>query len=57
MTKPPCQAATLEKLGSKDAYIIDNGEYIFLYLGNQVDDSFIQNVSYYASYHLGLWLC
>lgn len=47
MTKPNCSAAAMEKLGSKDAYVIDNSEYIFLYLGNQVDDSFIGNVSKY----------
>jgi len=34
MTKPACYPATLEKLGSKHAYVIDNGEYIYLYLGN-----------------------
>jgi|LauGreDrversion4_2_1035121.scaffolds.fasta_scaffold69929_2 hypothetical protein len=34
MTKPTCFPASLEKLGSKDAYLIDNGVYIFLYLGN-----------------------
>ena len=44
MTKPQCYPATLEKLGSKDAYLIDNGEYIYLYLGNQVSDTFIYNV-------------
>lgn len=31
----------MEKIGSKDAYIVDNSEYIYLYLGNQVDDTFI----------------
>lgn len=45
MIKPYVHAAALEKLGSKDAYIIDNGEYIYLYIGNQVDDSFVKNVS------------
>ena len=44
MTKPLCYPATLEKLGSKDAYLIDNGEYIYVYLGNQVSDTFIYNV-------------
>ena len=44
MLKPLCYAAALEKLGSHDAYVIDNGEYIFFYIGNQVDESFIQNV-------------
>ena len=48
MTKPICVPAAMERLGSKDAYVIDNGEYLFLYLGNQVDDSFIQNVSYHS---------
>ena len=48
MTKPICLPAAMERLGSKDAYVIDNGEYLFLYLGNQVDDSFIQNVSYHS---------
>jgi hypothetical protein len=38
MQKPICVPASMEKMGSKDAYVIDNGEYIFLYLGNQVDD-------------------
>jgi protein transport protein SEC24 len=45
MSKPNCYPATLSKLGSKDAYVIDNGEYIFLYIGNQVPDNFIYNVS------------
>ncbi len=45
MSKPACHPATLEKLGSKDAYLIDNGDYLYLYLGNQVSDSFIYNVS------------
>ena len=44
MTKPNLYPASMEKLGSKDAYIMDNGEYIFLYLGNQVSDNFIYNV-------------
>ena len=34
MSKPSCYPATLSKLSSKEAYVIDNGEYIFLYLGN-----------------------
>ena len=46
ITKPECRPATLEKLGSKNAYLIDNSEYIYLYLGNQVDDNFIYNVRY-----------
>ena len=45
MTKPVACPASFEKLGSKDAYLIDNADYIFLYIGNQVDDSFIQNVT------------
>ncbi len=45
MLKPQCYAAGMDKLGSKDAYVIDNGEYIFLYLGNQVDSTFVYNVS------------
>lgn len=45
MQKPLYQIASLEKLGNSDAYIIDNSEYIYLYIGNQVDDSFIQNVT------------
>ena len=44
MSKPPVQAATVEKMKSTDAYLLDNGEYIFFYLGNRVPDSFIQNV-------------
>ncbi len=35
----------MERLGTKDAYVIDNGEYIYFYLGNQIDDTFIQNVN------------
>lgn len=41
MLKPACVPATMEKLSSKEAYLIDNGEYIYFYLGNQVDDDFI----------------
>lgn len=45
MQKPHLQIASLEKLGNKDAYLIDNGEYIHLFIGNKVDDNFIYNVS------------
>lgn len=45
MHKPQVQAATVEKLSSKEAYLLDNGEFIYFYLGNQVPDSFVQNVS------------
>lgn len=44
MTKPNCHPANLEKLDSKNAYILDNGDYLYLYLGNQVSDTFIYNV-------------
>lgn len=44
MTKPQCFPATQEKLAPKDAFLIDNGAYLYLYLGSQVQDSFIQNV-------------
>ena len=44
MSKPPVQAATVEKMKSTEAYLLDNGEYIYFYLGNRVPDSFIQNV-------------
>lgn len=56
MNKPACIPASMERLGTKDAYVIDNGEYIFLYLGNQVDDVFIQNVSLLFNLGTGLWL-
>jgi hypothetical protein len=45
MHKPNCQPATVEKLSSQEAYILDNGEMIYFYLGQQVPESFIQNVS------------
>ena len=41
MTKPQCYPASLEKMGSRDAFLIDNGQYIYLYLGNQVKDEFV----------------
>ena len=41
MTKPNAFPAALEKLGQKDAYVIDNADYIYLYLGQQVPDEFI----------------
>ena len=34
MVKPLCVPATMERLNSQDAFVIDNGEYIFLWLGN-----------------------
>ena len=34
MLKPACYPAAMDKIGSKDAYVIDNGEYIYLYIGN-----------------------
>jgi len=46
MTKPNCYPTTLEKLDSKNAYILDNGDYLYLYLGNQVSDTFIYNVKF-----------
>jgi hypothetical protein len=45
MSKPSVQAATVEKMKSTEAYLLDNGEYIYFYLGNRIPDSFIQNVS------------
>lgn len=45
MQKPFAQIASLEKLGHQDAYLIDNSEYIYLYIGHKVDDNFIYNVS------------
>lgn len=50
MTKPNCYPASLEKLDSKNAYILDNGDYLYLYLGNQVSDTFIYNVFGYANF-------
>jgi hypothetical protein len=47
MSKPSVQAATVEKMKSTEAYLLDNGEYIYFYLGNRIPDSFIQNVSTY----------
>lgn len=44
VTKPDCLPATMEKLDTRHAYLIDNGEYLFLYLCSQVKDDFIQNV-------------
>ena len=34
VTKPDCRPASLEKLDSRHAYLIDNAEYLYLYLGN-----------------------
>lgn len=28
-------------LGHSDAYLIDNSEYIYFYIGNKVDETFI----------------
>ena len=44
MVKPQVLPATVEKMKSTDAYLLDNGEFIFFYLGNRVPDTFIQNV-------------
>jgi hypothetical protein len=41
MVKPACVPATLEKLGHNEAYIVDNGDYIFFYIGNYVNEDFI----------------
>lgn len=58
MTKPNCHPANLEKLDSKNAYILDNGDYLYLYLGNQVSDTFIYNVlSCQLIINIGVWLC
>ena len=51
MIKPPCVPATLEKLGHNEAYIVDNGEYIFFYIGNYVNEDFIQNVFGYQNFN------
>ena len=58
MTKPNCYPASLEKLDSKNAYILDNGDYLYLYLGNQVSDTFIYNVITFARLlYTGVWVC
>jgi len=44
VTKPECRPASLEKLDSRHAYLMDNGDYLYLYIGNQVPDAFIQCV-------------
>jgi hypothetical protein len=56
MSKPQVQAATVEKMKSTEAYLLDNGEYIYFYLGNRVPDSFIQNVKNYLTPALGFRL-
>ena len=34
MQKPQSLPATMEKLLPTDAYVLDNSEYLYLYLGN-----------------------
>jgi hypothetical protein len=50
LIKPQCIAATVEKMTLQDALIIDNGEYIFFYIGSQVPDSFINSIFGYANF-------
>jgi hypothetical protein len=56
VTKPECRPASLEKLDSRHAYLMDNGDYLYLYLGNQVPDGFIQSVKHLIPNDLGLRL-
>jgi hypothetical protein len=38
MVKPYCIAASHEKIQPFNAYLLDNGEYIYLYICSQVGD-------------------
>lgn len=43
--------ATLEKLAHNDAFIVDNGDYIFFYIGNYVSEEFVQQVFGYQNFN------
>jgi hypothetical protein len=57
VTKPDCRPASLEKLESRHVYLIDNSEYLYLYIGNQVPDKFMQTVRDLIYSLLGIRLC
>ena len=42
LVKPRVHAAMFEKLDRADAYVLDSGESITLYVGSQVPDEFVQ---------------
>ena len=42
--KPKCLPARLDKITEKDAYIMDNGEYINLFISTQAPTDFIYEV-------------
>lgn len=50
MIKPPCLPAAMDKMGMGEAFLIDNGEYLYLYLSSSVNDGFIQQVFGYHNF-------
>ena len=49
MIKPNTLPASSQKISQNEAYIFDNNEYIYLFLGSQVSDDFIYNVFGYTN--------
>ena len=45
IVKPMVIPARQEKISSADAYLMDNGEYLNLFIGGHVSDQFAQEVS------------
>lgn len=45
IVKPMIIPARQEKISSSDAYLMDNGEYLNLFIGGHVSDEFAQEVS------------
>jgi hypothetical protein len=45
MVKPKVIAARQDKISSQDAYLMDNGEYLNLFIGGHISDNFAQEVS------------
>lgn len=45
MVKPKVVAARQEKITNADVYLMDNGEYLNLFVGGKIPDEFAQEVS------------
>lgn len=51
IAKPDCLIAKSESIDPSRVYLIDNGEYLFLYIGKSLDDQTVYNLFGYDSYY------
>jgi hypothetical protein len=48
VVKPKIYPGRLDKLTNQDAYVMDNGEYINLFICSEIPEVFAQEVSVYS---------